>query len=155
NTSGGATEPRVFLNQTRIIKSTLLKVQVADLQAAEKVLIAAAGGNSYQSLGRQRVDGHTVEILHFVLPVEQAGPFINAAFRLGSLIEPPQQHSEDITEKFASALDSYQALIARRSQATDSAEVYALDQQIRLLEQQLADWDREAGRQVVVVWLQE
>ncbi|WP_165859216.1 anti-sigma factor family protein [Desulfofundulus salinus] len=152
--SGVAIEPRVFLNQTRTIESTLLKVQVADLQAAKKTLLAAAGGSSYQSFGRQRVDGHTVEILRFVVPVERATSFTATASGLGRVMDR-QQQSQDISQQFASTLDRYQALIAKRNQTTDGAEADALDQQIKSLEQQLAAWDQEAGQQVVVVWLQE
>ncbi len=152
--SGGAIEPRVFLNQTRTIESTLLKVQVSDLQAAKKTLLAAAGGSSYQSFGRQRVDGHTVEILRFVVPVERATSFTATASGLGRVMDR-QQQSQDISQQFASTLDRYQTLIAKRNQTTDGAEADALDQQIKSLEQQLAAWDQEAGQQVVVVWLQE
>ncbi|MDQ0285059.1 hypothetical protein J2Z49_000149 [Desulfofundulus luciae] len=152
--TGTSIEPRVFLNQTRTIESTLLKVQVADLQAAKKTLLAAAGDSSCQSFGRQRVDGHTVEILRFVVPVEQAGPFTATASGLGRVMDR-QQQSQDISQQFASTLDRYQALIAKRNQMTEEADIAALDREIKSLEQQLAAWDQEAGRQVVVVWLQE
>lgn len=152
--SGGAVEPRVFLNQTRTIESTLLKVQVADLQATKKTLLAAAGDSSCQSFGRQRVDGHAVEILRFVIPVERATHFTATATGLGRVLDR-QQQSQDISQQFASTLDRYRALIARYNQTTDKAEAEALERQIKSLEQQLAAWDREAGRQVVVVWLQE
>ncbi|WP_353928599.1 anti-sigma factor family protein [Desulfofundulus kuznetsovii] len=152
--SGGAVEPRVFLNQTRTIESTLLKVQVADLQAAKKTLLAAAGDSSCQSFGRQRVDGHTVEILRFVVPVERATSFTATASGLGRVMDR-QQQSQDISQQFASTLDRYRALIAKRNQMTEEADIAALDREIKSLEQQLAAWDQEAGQQVVVVWLQE
>ncbi|SHJ24413.1 anti-sigma factor family protein [Desulfofundulus thermosubterraneus] len=152
--SGGAIEPREFLNQARTIESTLLKVQVADLQAAKKTLLAAAGGSSYQSYGQQRVDGHTVEIMRFVVPVERATSFTATASGLGRVVDR-QQQSQDISQQFASALDRYQALIAKRNQMTEEADIAALDREIKSLEQQLAAWDQEAGQQVVVVWLQE
>ncbi|MDK2888809.1 MAG: hypothetical protein PWP72_1687 [Thermoanaerobacter sp.] len=146
--------PRVFLNQSRTIESTLLKVEVSDLAAAKNALLAAAGGASYQSFGRQQVEGKTVEILRFVIPVERATHFTATATGLGRVLDR-QQQSQDISQQFASTLDRYRALIARHNQTTDKAEAEALEQQIKSLEQQLAAWDREAGQQVVVVWLQE
>ncbi|HHW43858.1 MAG TPA: hypothetical protein GXX25_08635, partial [Desulfotomaculum sp.] len=149
-----ALTPRVFLNQPRSIESTLLKVQVADLAAAGKTLLAEAAGLPYQSFGRQQVDGHTVEILRFVVPAERASSFTAVAAGLGRVVDR-QNSRQDISQQFAASLDHYRDLIARRNNAGSDGEKADLDRQIRELEQQLSTWDTEAGRQVVVVWLQQ
>ncbi|MQL53327.1 hypothetical protein GFC01_13890 [Desulfofundulus thermobenzoicus] len=146
--------PRVFLNQPRSIESTLLKVQVADLAAARKALLAESAGLPYQSFGRQQVDGHTVEILRFVVPAERASSFTAVAAGLGRVVDR-QYSRQDISQQFAASLDHYRDLIARRNTAGSDTEKADLDRQIRELEQQLSTWDAEAGRQVVVVWLQQ
>ena len=149
--NAAAAAPQVFLNHPRTIDSTLIKVQVTDLAAARQKLLAAAGGAAGQSFGRQSVDGHTVEILRFVVPAQRAASLEIAASSLGVLLDE-QRQSSDISAQFAAALDHYQALLARRDAGGDTADLNA---QIDSLAQQLTEWDREAQNQVVVVWLQQ
>lgn len=148
----GSKAPLVFLNQPRAIESTLIKVQVADLTAAQKGLLALAGSYERQGFGRQQVEGRTVEIWRFVVPAEKAEAFINATGNLGRVTKR-QDQSDDITARFAQALERYHSLLAARATAGE-AERASLEAEISFLEQQLLNWDKEAKQHVVVVLLE-
>lgn len=143
--------PLAFLNRARAIESTLLKVQVADPAAAGSALLALGGRYEHQEFGRQQLDGKTVEIWRFVIPAEKAEEFIGAAGRLGR-VTGRQDQSTDITAQFAQALERYHSLLAQAAAGGGSNP--SLEAEISFLEQQLLNWDKEAGQHVVVVLLE-
>ncbi|WP_027717630.1 anti-sigma factor family protein [Desulfovirgula thermocuniculi] len=149
--AGPGKAPLVFLNRPRIIEETLLKVQVADLAAARSALLALGGQYERQEFGRQQLDGKTVEIWRFVIPAEKAGEFISAAGRLGK-VTGRQDQTTDRTADFARALERYHSLLAQAAGGGENNS--SLEAEINFLEQQLLNWDREAGQHVVVVLLE-
>lgn len=153
--SGGNGE-KVFLNKTRVITTTILKLQVADLQQARSSVIGLAGseGAYLQSEFTTQNNGHQDIILRLTVPDQEAQPFIGRLSGLGTPISPPQVSREDITASFASTLKEYQALKAEQATAP-ADEKERLNNQITFLENQLQSWDEESNKQVVIVLLEE
>jgi hypothetical protein len=149
-------EGRTFLNKDRKTTSTLMKVKVADLEAArsQAMQIGEQNGAKGRVVAQQAIEDKNCVILRFVIPSIKAGGFMDAVSGLGSVFNI-QADSQDITGKFASTLEQYRGLIAQRQATQDSAQKSQLDRQIETLEKQLVAWDSEADQHIVVLWLQE
>jgi len=148
-------EQKVFLNKPRSIESTLLKLNVDDLaQVRDKALLMSGSvGASCQSQVAQ-TEGARAEVLRFTVDPAQADGFAGGLAGLGR-VTVRQSDTRDITAQFAEALEQYQELLAQRPRVTDPGELATLDGRIASLERQLTEWDREAGRHVVVLVLQQ
>lgn len=148
-------EQKVFLNKQRSIESTLLKVDVENLVRARDEAILLAGEVGASVSVQQVLDGGApVEVLQFRMDSTQADAFIE---RLGALdrVVHQEHNSQDITERFATTLEKYRALVAKREQTADPDERAALDERIVSLEQKLSEWDQGAERYVVTLLLQQ
>ncbi len=155
NNPGKTEERKVFLNKTRIIKTTMLKVAVADLDSARdrsREIARSTGAEVSSELSAQS-NGHRSIILRFTLAPERAERFLADLAALGE-VSARDATTQDVTASFARALEEYQALKAQQAAAPES-ERARLESQINFLEQQLQNWDQEAGRQVVILWLEQ
>lgn len=155
NNPGKTEEKKVFLNKTRIIKTTMLKVAVAELESARdrsREIARSAGAEVSSELSAQS-NGRRSIILRFTIAPERAERFLADLAALGE-VSARDATTQDVTASFARALEEYQALKAQQAAAPES-ERARLESQINFLEQQLQNWDQEAGRQVVILWLEE
>lgn len=153
--NAAATETRVFLNKSRTITSTLIKIDVSDLgQARNKAMeIARSSQVALSSEITAQNNGQTNIIMRFVVDTSKASGFIGSLGTLGSVTRQDTT-SQDITSSFSKKLAEYQALKAQEATVPES-EKAQLNSQINLLEQQLESWDTESQKQVVVLWLEE
>lgn len=140
-------EQRVFLSGSRHVRTTMLKLEVADLEAAKAAVAGAA--IKAKAAGVQEAWSYRQEeaILRVVLPVGAAGQFLADVARLGGEVERKTE-TADVTAEFNRRLAEYQEFSAKadpQSQAMAKAAAQLLE-----------GFDREsleAGREVVNVWL--
>jgi anti-sigma factor RsiW len=147
-------EQKVFLNKQRSIGNTLLEVDVDDLVRAQNEVFLLAGEIGATVVSAQRVlDGDApAEALRFQVDSAQVEAFTERLGGLGRVVHR-EDNSRDITERFATTLENYRTLVAERERATDPDERTALDKKIAPLEQDLAEWDQEAGQYPVTLIL--
>ncbi len=148
-------DQKVFLNKTRFITTSMLKVQVGNLEQARSAALNLARSEdarlqseyTTQNQGRQNI------ILRLTVPNEQSQPFVKRLAELGT-VAAQEVSRKDITASFASTLKEYQSLKAEQAAAPDD-EKKRLDGQIAFLEKQLQSWDEESNKQVVILILEE
>lgn len=149
-------EPKVFLNQSRMIESLLWKVDVVDLNVATSQLMAGAKakGISYSVEHEVQLDnGRRVNIFRFEVPQPVADQFAGVVAGLGRVVDR-DRNMRDISGEFAEKLDCYHSLLAERKTAA-SQQAGQLDAEIKRIEAELAAMDKEAREQVVfIVWLE-
>lgn len=149
-------EPSVFLNRSRTIESMLVKVNVADLDAATRNLIDSAKlkGISYSVEHKVQIDNDRgVNIFRFDVPQQEANQFGDLIGGLGRVVSS-DRNSRDVTNEFAEKLDRYQELLTGRKTASGQ-QASQLDGEIKSLEAELMAMDKEARQQLVlIVWLE-
>ncbi len=146
---------KVFLNKTRFITSSLLRLKVSNLEQARSAAMSLALKENarLQSEYTTQNEGHQNIILRLTVPNEQAQPFVKRLTELGTVVTQDAS-KKDITAEFASTLKEYQSLKAQQAAAPES-EKERLDSQIAFLEKQLQSWDEESNKQVVILILEE
>lgn len=148
-------DEKVFLNKTRFITTSMLKVQVGSLEQARSTAMNLAWSEDARLTSEYTTqnEGHKNIILRLTVPNEQAQPFVKRLAELGTVVMQDTS-KKDITANFASTLKEYQSLKAEQATASDD-EKESLDSQIVFLEKQLQSWDEESGKQVVILILEE
>lgn len=149
-------EPRVFLNKERQITSSFLRVAVPQLDAAEAEArtIGQRFGAKIQELARGQAGARQQVGLKFTVETTRANLLLVRLIGLGKVLDRGSQ-TQDISADFAATLELYRYWVGLRNTVTDAAEAEAIGREIERLEKQLATWDEEAERQVIVLWLEE
>lgn len=146
-------EPRTFLSKTRVITSTLLKLQVAGVEAAEAQALAAvrAAGGNYHIFSLQ--NGNEREVIRITVPRQTAAQLVGQLTGVGKTIS--QNHEQqDITDRFDETEQQYQALLAQRKTIADQEQLAQMESLIVSLEKQLSTWNKEAEQEVIMLWLE-
>jgi len=148
-------QPKVFLSKERVITSTLVKIQVADLDAAQAQLNALrrSCGATSQVLARQANGASERYIVKLVAAPEKEAALIAALGQLGTVVSQTAE-TQNITANFEETLEEYRATIAQLNSAADAAQAQELMVRARDLENLLSTWDKEAEKRVIVVWLE-
>jgi hypothetical protein len=152
----GSNSYPVFLNTERVIKTTMLKVQVADSSAAlEQALnIAAAAGADTQNLGQQVNENGTCSVLKITAARSAAAGLINSLSNLGT-VSGQEIDRKDITSQFSQTLSKYQSLVAEHETARDGDQLAQLEQQINKLQDQLNSLQSSAQKETIILWLEK
>ncbi|MBC7348036.1 MAG: zf-HC2 domain-containing protein [Clostridia bacterium] len=138
---------RVFLSHSRHVRTTSLRLAVADLQAARLAVAVAAieaGAVSVEEAWSYRQEQ---VILRVVLPVTGAGRFIAEVSGLGEVLGRSTEIA-DVTAESNRRLAEYQELSVR-SDPQSRALTKAAEKVLEALDRE----SLEAGREVVNVWL--
>ncbi len=149
-------EQVAFLNldQARVIKSTMLGLEVNSLTETRQQVAAVAqqaNGKSEQ-LGVYNTAQGRAETIKVTVPSEKAAAVITKLSGLGEVVTK-EDSSRDISKDFRNRVEQYLALHAQREAATDPAEQAELDQKLAGLEKQLRAWVEETGQYTIVVQL--
>lgn len=149
--SSGAT---ALLSSGKVITSTMLKADVADLAEARIKAVAFAAGSwaSTQVYPEQNGDQKIV-VLRLTVASDLAPGLIEQLTGLGTLTDR-QDESRDITALYNETRVLCSDLESRRSMTSDAGELQALDQKISSYKQQLDAWEAEAGKRVIMLWLE-
>ncbi len=149
--SSGAT---ALLSNSTVITSTILNVDVADLTEARIKAVAFAAGSwaSTQVYPEQNGDQKIV-VLRLTVASDLAPGLIEQLSGLGTLTDR-QDESRDITALYNETQVYCNDLESRRSVTSDAGELQVIDQQIASYRQQLNAWEAEAGKRVIMLWLE-
>ncbi|MGB9920519.1 MAG: zf-HC2 domain-containing protein [Moorellales bacterium] len=138
---------KTFLSHSRHVRTTVLRLAVADLEAARAEVAAAAIGAGALSVQAAWSYQQEQVMLRVVLPVGSAPRFAAEVSGLGEVLGRTTD-TADVTAEFERRLAEYRELAAQ-----DDPQAQAL---ARAAEKVLEALDREsleAGREVVNVWL--
>lgn len=150
------TEPKVFLNVPRSIECILWKIKVANINDATDKMLAWAKTKSISYSVEHEIpldDGRTIKIFRFGVPKAGVDNFSDFTSGLGEILER-DRNIRDVTDEFASELERYHSLLAQK-QNSAGQQTKQMDAEIKAVESELTQMDKEAQDQVVfIVWLQ-
>lgn len=149
-------EPLTFLNKERKINSTYLKVAASNIEEALKAALKAGTqvGATSQVFAVQNTGSEERAAVRFTAPPEAAPSLVESLLKLGTLLDK-REESEDVTARFSATLEQYRETVAKANTASDEKERQELIAQAQFLEKQLSIWDKEAGEQVIILWLEK
>jgi hypothetical protein len=147
--------PRAFLSDERQSTSTLLKLNVNDLEAAKTKVtgLAGASGATVQVVADQNNGQEQRFIYQLSISKEKAGDLLAALSQVGT-VTTLNDSKQDLSEQFSTTLEQYQAKVAQANSATETEEKEKLLQEAKNLEQQLLTWEQEIKQQTIVLWLE-
>lgn len=143
-----------MLSNGMTVNSTVLKFAVDDMDSARAraVSIAAGFGAANQVFPEQN-NGKAVVVMRMTVESGKASDLIAGLGDVGTLVDR-QDESRDLTSLYNETMVKYQDLQTRKSAAQSSEERRQLESQASSYKQQLDAWAEEAGKRVVVVWLE-
>jgi anti-sigma factor RsiW len=146
----------VFLNKERTIKTTLLKVRVADASLAQDKVLQIAGDIPIQTqnLGVQVNETGSYTTLKITVAKTSANSLINKLGSLGTVIGQ-EADNKDISTRYSETLYQYQSLVTQRATLDDASQKAQLDQRIDTLQKELTDLELKAEQETIVLWLEK
>jgi hypothetical protein len=155
NAAGPSAEgPTVMLSSGMKVTSTVLKVAVDDLTGARaKAVALAAGAGAETQVFPEQSGGKKIVVVRLTTTSNQAAGLMSGLARVGTL-EDRQDDSKDITAIYNETLVQYRDLQTRISSARDAGERSQLEAQAASYKQQLDAWEAEAGKRVIMLWLE-
>lgn len=151
NEPAGAT---ALLSDDMKVTSTVLKFAVDDIDAARvKAVNIAAGAGAANQVFPEQNSGKAVLVMRMTVEAARAGDLIGSLHQVGTLVDR-QDESRELTALYNETMLRYNDLIQRRSQAQDAAEQQQLAAQAASYKRQLDAWSEEAGKRVLMVWLE-
>jgi len=147
--------PVVFLSQERILTSTVMRIQVRNLEAAKaNALLTARSWEAAHNCTVTASEGvPRIEILQFVIDKENSEGFLIVLSGLGKVIDRCDD-ALDQTGRFNRQKAEYETLVAARNQAPEE-ERAEIDAKLNEIEQELAEIDALTGKHTVTLCLVE
>jgi hypothetical protein len=154
NGSSAPEETRAFVSSKIAVNSTLLKVTAAEPEKAkdQAVSLAAAAGAQTEVFPEQSA-GKKVVVVRITAPAGGASGLLAQLGRLGAVFDR-QDESRDVTTLYHETMVQYRELQSRLENTADGAERRQLEQQAAAYRQQLDAWEAEAGKHVIMLWLE-
>jgi hypothetical protein len=148
------TSATALLDSEMIITSTLLKLEVGDLTEARiKAVALAAGAGAVTQVFPEQNGDRNIVVLRLTLAADHAPGLIAQHRGLGTLADR-QDESRDITAMYNETMVLCNDLESRRSAAGNTMELQQIEQQITSYRYQLDTWAAEAGKRVIMLWLE-
>ncbi|OPX89627.1 MAG: hypothetical protein A4E53_01442 [Pelotomaculum sp. PtaB.Bin104] len=160
---GGATEiastntytgrPQALSSNMKIT-STVLKVAVDDLTGARaKAVALAAGAGAATQVFPEQGGGKKITVIRITIEPNRAPALIAELTNLGTLNDR-QDESRDVTGLYNEAMVQYSDIQSRLSSASDAAMRQQMETQAASYKRQLDSWEAEAGKRVIMLWLE-
>lgn len=148
-------ETRVLLgNISMKATNTLLKMAVNDLNEGRiKAVSLAAGAGAATQVFPEQDGSKKIVVLRLTVNSDRANELIAGLSRLGTVINR-QDESRDITSLYNETMVQYHDLQSRITLAQGTPEQQQLEAQAASYKQQLATWEAEAGKRIIMLWLQ-
>jgi len=142
------------LSSNMKITSTVLKVAVDDLTGARaKAVALAAGAGAANQVFPEQDGGKKITFIRLTIEPNQAPALIAELAKLGTLTDR-QDESRDVTGLYNEAMVQYSDLQSRLSSAGDAAARQQMETQAASYKRQLDSWEAEAGKRVIMLWLE-
>jgi hypothetical protein len=144
----------VLLSDNMVITSTVLKYDVDDLTAAKirAVALAAGAGAATQVFPEQDGDKKIV-VLRLTIDSGSAPGLIADFTSLGQLADRSDE-SHNVTSIYNETRVKYNDLQSRIIDTHDAEEKQQLETKAYAYEQQLEAWKAEAGKRIIMLWLE-
>ncbi|MDD3653228.1 MAG: hypothetical protein PHO01_03420 [Desulfotomaculaceae bacterium] len=144
----------VLLSKRMQVTSTILKLAVDDLTdaRARAVSIAASADASTQVFPEQNGNKKIV-VLRLTADLDRAEDLLAGLARLGEKIEM-QDESRDITSFYNNTELQYNDLLSKINTSTNTEERRQMEAQATSYKQQLENMNMEAGKRVIMLWLE-
>jgi len=144
----------VLLSSNMVITSTVLKYDVDDLTAAKiKAVALAAGAGAVTQVFPEQDGDKEIVVLRLTIASGSAAGLIADFTSLGQLADRNDE-SRDITSIYNETLVKYNDLQSRIIDAHDAEEKQQLETKAYAYEQQLEAWKAEAGKRIIMLWLE-
>lgn len=165
NASGGQTTatgaaapslegPRALMSSGVKTTSTILKVAVSDLsEARAKAVALAAGAGAVTQVWPEQNGDKKIIVMRMTLPADRAPELIAGLAGIGTIVDRTDE-SRDITFQYNEKVIQYNDLLSRLSSTRDAEEQRQLKTQAASYKQQLDAWESEAGKRVIMFWLE-
>jgi len=153
--TGNSPSAPEFLSKEIILVSTVYKLAIYNADQAQQQAqnMAAAYGAKVQSLGQQLDGQRSAIVLKISCPVEKAELLKQELLGLGDKLSE-EENRQNLTNRFNDSLEQYRVLSAQAATVHDEEQAQELEMQIKALEKQLNNWDKEAARESIVLWLE-
>jgi hypothetical protein len=148
-------ENTAYVLTSDAVVSSLLVIKADTVDAAEnKAREAALKLNaSFVSIGKEN-NGETARSSYKItVSSAQADKLITQFSALGEVVSY-QSEKQDLSDKYTESRTRWLSLQNQRRETSDSDELKQLDAQIKILDDQLKEWNQQAQKQTIVLWLQ-
>lgn len=144
----------VLLSSSMKVSSTLLKISVTDLTEAKiRATALAAGAGAAALVFPEQNDGRRIQVMRLTAASDQAAGLTAGLTGLGTVIDR-QDESRDLTHLYNETLIQYRDLQSRIKASHEAEERQRLEVQAATCKQQLDAWEAEAGKKVIILWLE-
>lgn len=143
------------IEKQRVIKSTLIKTRVEDMDTAGEQLKSLAGEyNANMRLVDSR-DTAAGRLLAYELTVDRnkAEQLVSGLEKLGT-VTVKDENNQDITSQYNKQVELYQSLEAQLKSSDNTEEQETIKARMNEIEQQLKQWDHQSGKHKIVIWLE-
>jgi hypothetical protein len=143
----------VLTSNTVVSSLLVIKADAVDV-AEDKAREAASKLNaSFVSIGKEN-NGETARSSYKItISSAQADKLITQFSALGEVVSY-QSEEHDLSDKYTESRAHWLSLQNQRRETTDSDGLKQLDAQIKVLDDQLKEWNQQAQKQTIVLWLQ-
>lgn len=143
--------PVILLNTAPEIRTTMLQIQVNDsTQTLNQVFKIT--DSSIEMVQKVNDSGST--IVRITVPKSEADSLIAELTSLGRVIKR-EENTKEVSASYSETLEQLLSLSKQRNETPDEEEQERLDKQIKTLETQLLNWQKEAEKETIVLWIQE
>ncbi|MBO8129716.1 MAG: zf-HC2 domain-containing protein [Peptococcaceae bacterium] len=149
---GGFVLTYADIDKKRVLESTLLVVQVGDMEKVQQQLdkLAAEFGAQYENLGA----AGRQENFKITVGTDKDDELLQRLSTIGQVINK-QKTDRDITEEFRKRVQQLGDLKAERDAASNADEIKKLDAQIANMETELQDWMALENKHTIVLVVEE
>ncbi|MDF9409870.1 MULTISPECIES: zf-HC2 domain-containing protein [Pelotomaculum] len=153
-TAAGGHETRALLSSSVKVARSQLKMSVNDLNEAriKAVSLAAGAGAATQVFPEQDGDKKIV-LIRITSSSECAADLLSGLNGLGTVFDRHDE-SQDITSLYNEKLVQLNDLQSRIGSVQSGAEQQQMEAQIASYKQQFDIWEEEAGKHVIMLWLE-
>lgn len=153
----GASVPdgaRVFVSNKMEVANTFLKLTVDDpKEAGDKAVSLATAAGAKTQVFPEQSGSKKITVVRITATLDGSSGLLAQLARLGIFIDR-QDSSRDITSLYNKSAVKYRELQSRLENTADGAERRQLEQQTAAYRQQLDAWEAEAGKHVIMLWLE-
>lgn len=146
--------PVVLLSNSLKVTSTVLKVAVEDLSGArDKAVIRAGGAGAAAKVFPEQNGSKKLVVIRLTVESVRVPSLIAELSGLGTVLDK-QDENRDITSLYNETVVRYSDLQHRIRSTEDPEERRNLELQAASYKQQLDAWTNEAGKRVIMLWLE-
>lgn len=137
-----------------VVASTLMKIKVPEYAASlDRILsLASEYDAATENIGRQDSEQASYYVIKATVDKSRVDAFTAKLAALGTVVNK-EQTTQNISATYNEAVQQYQTLSVRRTEAESEQEKAKIDQQIADVKKQLSTYQQQAKQETIVIWL--